>query len=176
MLEAAGWAVQDASAVNLARCARRRGARVRDEAAARPRRLPALRRRPGGRRGRGEEGGRDAHRRRVAERRSTSTGCRTSSRPRVEGALPFVYESTGDRDAVHEPLDPEPASRDGLLVPPAGDARRLARGDPPHPGPRRRCATGCASCRALDRRGSGRRRSRRSATSSSRSPRTGRGR
>ena len=69
MLAAAGWAVQNASQVNLAAA---RGVAVREFVhgiTARPRRLPAVPRRSGRRRGRGEEGGRDADRRRVAERK-----------------------------------------------------------------------------------------------------------
>ena len=95
MLGAAGWAVQDARAVNLAAS---RGVAVREFVLKPPHgRADYLlfRRRTRGRGDGGEEGGRDADRGRVAERevRRRAPGRAVSRRSRA--ALPFVYESTG---------------------------------------------------------------------------------
>ena len=110
MLAAAGWAVQDAGREPV-RLARRRRPRVRPDAAARPRRLPALRRPPGRRGDRGEEGGRDAHRRRVADgevRRRHSRRDADGARGRAAVRLRVDRR----RDAFTNTLDPEPTSRD----------------------------------------------------------------
>ncbi len=65
----------------------------------------------------------------------------------IDGALPFVYESTGVETRFTNTLDPDPASRARVLVPPPGDARRLARRDRAGTRRRRRCVTGSARCR-----------------------------
>ena len=149
MLAAAGWVVQDARDANLAAG---RGVAVREF---------VLRSATGGSTtccsstasavgvDRGQAGGRDADRGRVAERRSTSTACPTGSDRALEGALPFVYESTGTETRFTNRSTPSPQPA-GLLA--STGPRRSPAGSPMHPRtrPRRRLAPPPAHLPPLD--------------------------
>ena len=146
MLEKAGWAVQDAQRGQPGGVPRCRGARVRAEAAARTRRLPAVRRPRGGRCRRGEEGGRDAHRRRVAVGEVRRRPARRGRRRRSRASLPFVYESTGVETRFTNTLDPDPRSRQVFWFHRPETLWQLDRRDATRTSSGRRCATGCAGC------------------------------
>ena len=111
----------------------------------------------------------------LAERevRRRAPGRRWSRRSRV--GSPFVYESTGTETRFTNRLDPDPASREVFsfhrpetLIGWLDDLRR-------HPTRADASRTACVHCRPARQRGSGRRRSGRSATSSSRSLRVAAG-
>ena len=119
-----------------------------------------------------------------ARRSPASSGSRTSTRTGLPQGLgaptrPLALRVRVDRrrDALHERLRPRAAEPPGVLVPPARDARRLARrtgaGTSTHPTLRARLRAAAAARRDAT---SGRRRSARSGTSKRRSRTTGRGR
>ena len=179
ILEAAGWAVQDAVAVNLTAS---RGVALRGFVMKPPH-------------------GRadyllflDGHAAGVIEAKKegeTLTGVEHQSakyvdgvpeelEPAVEGGLAFVYVSTGTETRFTNRLDPEPASRPVFSLFSFHRPETLigwleelrCAGIRPHP----RCVTVYARCRNCRRRACGRPSSARSPILSSRSPRTARGR
>ena len=174
MLAAAGWAVQDARAVNLAAA---RGVAVREFVMKPPHGradyLLFLDGRPAGTVEAKKEG-------------ETLTGVEWQSakyvdglpdtlEPAVEGGLAFVYESTGTETRFTNRLDPDPASRPMFSFHRpetlAGWLEELRR-YPAAP----TSDTACARCRRSKRPDSGQHSSARSKTSRPRSPPTARGR
>ena len=67
--------------------------------------------------------------------------------PAVEGALAVRVRVDGGGDKVHEHARPGRSQPAGVLVPPPGDARGLARATSDAIRPRRPCATGSGCCR-----------------------------
>ena len=147
MLAAAGWAVQDDGAVNLSAA---RGVAVREFVIAPPRarRLPAVPRRQ--RRG-VIEAKKEGETLTGVEWQSGEVRRRPARRARAalsRAALAVRLRVDRHGDAVHEPARPGAGEPRGVLVPPARDARRLARRAAAPPDRRRRCATGSARCRS----------------------------
>ena len=160
MLEAAGWAVQDARAVNLAAS---RGVAVREFVMKPPH-------------GRADYllfvDGRAVGVIEAKKEGETLTGVEWQSAKYVDGLpdeLEPAVEGGARRSSTSRPatetrftnrLDPEPASRAGVLVPPARDAGRLARRAPPPPDGADAAPPAARAARARARRGCGRRSSR----------------
>ena len=175
-LDAAGWVVQDARAVNLSAA---QGVAVREFVMKAPHgRADYLLFVDGGAVGVIE----------AKKEGTTLTGVEWQTAKYVDGAPGRGADrrsrarcrSSTSRPATEtrftNGLDPDAGEPRGLLVPPARDARRLARADPRAPDGADAPPPAARSAARSTRRASGRRRSRRSGTSSSRSPRTARAR
>src|SRR4051794_34126763 len=110
MLEAAGWAVQDARAVNLAAS---RGVAVREFVMRRPHGRADYLLFLDGRAAGVVEAKKQGETLIGVEHQSAKyvDGLPDSLEPAVEGGLAFVYESTGTETRFTNRLDPDPASR-----------------------------------------------------------------
>jgi type I restriction enzyme, R subunit len=110
MLEAAGWAVQDARAVNLAAS---RGVAVREFVMKRPHGRADYLLFLDGRAAGVVEAKKEGETLTGVEHQSAKyvDGLPDELEPAVEGGLAFVYESTGTETRFTNRLDPEPASR-----------------------------------------------------------------
>jgi type I site-specific restriction endonuclease len=132
MLDAAGWAVQDAGLVNLAAS---RGVAVREFVMKPPHGRADYLLFLDGRAAGVVEAKKEGEPLIGVEHQTAKYvgGLPEVLEPAADGGLAFVYESTGTETRFTNRLDPtdEPA---GVLVPPAGDADQLVGGRPPPPG------------------------------------------